>query len=837
MHAERWRQLQELFALASDLPVDQRRQFLDSNCAGDPELRAEIETLIAADAKQTGWLSRFVNEAATAMAGPEAARWTPGLRIGPYEIVRELSRGGMGIVFLAERADQQFRRRVAIKVVRASLASPDLLTRFRTERQILAQLDHPNIARLLDGGATESGEPYVVMEFIDGLPIDQYCDAHALTVDDRVELFRTICAAVQYAHGNLVVHRDLKPGNILVTAAGVPKLLDFGIAKLLAATTIEIDVSQTRTRERLLTPSHASPEQVRGESITTASDIYSMGVLLYELLSGKAPYRFRTQTERELERVICEEEPVAPSHALGRPAEGKEPDPYSISRARSTTPDRLRRKLAGDLDTIVLMAMRKEPMRRYASADQLGEDLRRHAAGLPVIARKDTVPYRIGKFTRRHPRALGATAAIVVVIAALIAFYTTRLAAERDRALAAAAKSEQVASFLSNVFAISNPSEARGRTVTARELLDRGAARIAEELDGQPDVQADLMELMGNVYLGLGLYDESVAILERALQARRAVSGELNAGTAHTLNALGVVHRLKANFVAAESLAAKGLDIQRQLYGEEHLETAHSMADLAEVLRVRGDLARAEPLYRRALEVRRKLLGPADRDLADTMNNFALVLFGRGDYAAAEAMHRDALAMRRQVLGEDHIDVANSYDNLAMTLAALERYDEAERIGRDALRLNQKLLGDTEPRTLRIKARLARTLYGKRDLDAAEPLMRETLVQLRARMGENHPYVAYAIAGLASIRQARGDRVAADSLHTQALALRRQLLSASSPDLAESLHDLGALRIEQDRCDRALTLLRAALEIRRAALIPGHSATANTEKALTRCQA
>lgn len=836
MNPERWRRLEDLFHAARELADDDRRRFLDAHCGGDAMLRAELETLIAAEAKGADWLPMVVGNAAASLTSSRAAEWTAGARVGPYQIVRELSRGGMGVVFLAERADQQFRMRVAIKVVRATVTAADLLARLRTERQILAQLDHPNIARLLDGGATEAGEPYVVMEFIDGLPIDQYCDAHALSIDERIKLFRTICGAVQYAHGNLIVHRDIKPGNILVTADGVAKLLDFGIAKLLDASAAEIDATQTRTHMRLLTPSHASPEQVRGEPITVASDIYSLGVLLYGLLAGRPPYRFRSHAESEFERVICEEQPEPPSRIVRRAAQPGEAETQAVSRARSTTPDRLRRKLAGDLDTIVLTAMHKDPARRYASVDRLGEDLRRHLAGLPVFARKDTLGYRLGKFGRRHPAALAASASIVVLIASLVAFYTIRLASERDRAVAEAAKSQQVASFLSNVFAVSNPSEARGRTVTARELLDRGAARIADELAGQPDVQADLMELMGNVYLGLGLYDESVAVLERALESRRRVSGELNAEMAHTLNALGVVYRLKANYVAAESVAAKGLDIQRKLWGEEHLETAHSMADLAEVLRVRGDLVRSEPLYRRALEIRRKLLGPAHRDLADTMNNFALVLFGRGDYAAAEAMHRESLAMRRRVLGEDHIDVANSYDNLAMTLAALERYDEAERAGRTALRLNRMLLGDTEPRTLRVRARLARTLHGKGDLGTAEPLMRETLSLFRARLGEDHPYVAYALAGLGAIRNARRDVVAADTLHARALAIRRRLLAPTSPDLAESLHDMGLVRKAQGRCPDALPLLREALTIRRATLIAGHPSTAKTATALTQCR-
>ena len=831
MDAARWPRLQEIFHAARELPSSERAAFLDSACGEDEALRREAAALVDADAREDGWLTRLVDDAVTSVEG---VSWAAGQRVGAWTVVRELGRGGMGVVYLAEHADAQFRMRAAIKVVRTTLASPELLLRFRTERQILAQLDHPNIARMLDGGATEAGQPFVVMEFVDGVPLDQYCDARALTVDERIEIFRTICGAVSHAHRNLIVHRDLKPNNILVTPDGQPKLVDFGIAKLLDPTGMGIEVSETRTHTRLLTPSHASPEQVRGDAVTTASDVYSLGVLLYQLLAGRPPYRLRTQSELELERVIVQQELEPPSKSLLRTT-SDEPDLIAVCRARSTTPERLRRKLEGDLDTTVLMAMRKDPARRYASADQLADDLGRYGAGLPIVARKDTLPYRLRKFVHRHPAGITSAAGIAIVLASTVAFYTTRLASERDRARDEAAKSAQVAAFLTDVFAISDPSEARGRTVTARELLDRGAARITEELADQPEVQADLMELMGNVYLGLGLYDESVGVLEGALDTRRRVSGELSADLANTLNALGVVQRLKGDYAAAESLAVRGLDIQRRLWGEDHLETAHSMADLGEVLRVRGDLARAEPLYRRALEIRRERLGPAHRDLADTMNNFALVLFARGDYAASEALHDEALAMRRQVLGEQHVDVANSYDNLAMTLAALGRYDDAERVGNEALAMSRALLGDDEPRTLRIVARLARTLYGQGNLDEAEPLATEALARLRARLGEEHAYTAYALATLAGVRHARGDLAAADTLHALALEIRRRILSPSSPERAESLADVGALHVEQNRCTEAVPLLREAKEIRVASLIAGHPLTAQVDSLLSRC--
>lgn len=830
---ERWGKLQELFEDAIALPGTERAAYLDAQCGADPELRREIDAMLAAERDATGFLGNIIGKAAAALTSTEDSDLA-GEHIGPYRIVSVLGRGGMGTVYLAER-DDAFHMRVAIKVVRGTLSGSDMATRFRAERQILASLEHPGIARLLDGGATTAGEPYLVMEHVDGVPIDEHCDAQRLSIDARLDLFLLTCAVVQYAHAQLVVHRDIKPANILVTAAGVPKLLDFGIAKLLAPDSVGQTIVATATGARLLTPSHASPEQVRGEPISTASDVYSLGVLLYALLCGRPPYRFRSGTPQEIERLICEEDPELPSSAASHDAGDDAPNAETVSRARSTTPDRLRRRLAGDLDIIVATALRKEAARRYASVESLADDVRRHRAGLPIAAHRDTLRYRAGKFLRRNRTAVSTAAAVLLALMGLTGFYTMRLAAERDRAQAAASKAEQVAAFLTELFAISDPGRSRGETVTARELLTRGAERIRTDLAGQPDVQADLMDLMGNVHFGLGLYEEAIPLLEQSLATRRRMLGETHVDVAHTLNALGVAHRLRGDYVAAESLAARGLEIQRRLHVGEHVEVAHSMADYAEVLRVRGELPRAESVYSEALAMRRRLLGDEHADVADTKNNLALALDARGDHAGAIAMHREALAVRMRLFGENHIDVANSYDNLALALAASGEYAEAERLGRDALRLNRVLLGESEPRTVRIEARLARTLFARGDRAAAEPMARRALAAFRARLGEQHPYVAQSLNDLAEMRAAASDYAAADTLYRSALALRRRLLSPSSPATAETLSGLAAVLQHNGRCREAAPLIEEALAIRRAALRPDHPATGAAAAMLDAC--
>ncbi|HEY9231040.1 MAG TPA: serine/threonine-protein kinase, partial [Blastocatellia bacterium] len=539
MTPERWRQAKALLeeALAHDPAA--RAAWLAEACKGDAPLRQEVESLIASYEEDRDFME------APAVAAPSLAGAAPapeGRMVGPYRLIREIGHGGMGTVFMAARADDQYRKRVAIKLVRRGMDSEQILARFRSERQILASLDHPNIARLLDGGTTDDGLPYFVMEYIEGQSIDRFCDEHKLTTVERLRLFRTACSAVHFAHQNLVVHRDLKPSNILVTPDGTPKLLDFGIAKLLKPELYAQTLTPTATSLRPMTPDYASPEQVKGTPITTASDVYSLGVLLYELLSGHRPYQIKSYTPVEIEKVICEQEPERPSAAIGRTVTTQSADgtltPETVSRPREGQPERLRRKLKGDLDNIILMALRKEAQRRYSSVEQFSEDLRRHLEGLPVIARKDTFAYRAGKFVSRNKVAASVALAFVLLLAVslvIIVRQSVRAARERDKA-------QQVAQFLAEIFKVSDPGESRGASVTAREILDKGAERIDRELSGQPEVQATLMATIGQVYESLGLYDDAARMLETALNTRLALFGREHPDVAESMLSLAILN-------------------------------------------------------------------------------------------------------------------------------------------------------------------------------------------------------------------------------------------------------------------------------------------------------
>ena len=411
--AERWARVKELFEAAVDLDPNQRAAFLEKECGGDEALRSEIESLLKSDEQTGGFIEQPAFAIPRDLFPDNVEEPFVGRQFGAYQVIREIGRGGLGAVYLAARADDEYRKQVAIKVIRRGLDTDDIIRRFRNERQILAQLDHPNIARLIDGGTTDDGLPYFVMEYVNGEPINAYCDANALPTTERLTLFRKVCAAVTYAHQNLVIHRDLKPSNILVTQEGEPKLLDFGIAKLLG--TGDELFTQTIPALRVMTPEYASPEQVKGEKITTTSDVYSLGVLLYELLTGQRPYRLKTRTPEEIARAITEQEPERPSTAVTRA------DPGSLQ-----SPIRNSKSLRGDLDNIVLMAMRKEPARRYSSVGQFSEDIRRHLEGLPVVARKDTVRYRSEKFVKRHK--VGVAAAALIGLSASRRNHSHRLA-------------------------------------------------------------------------------------------------------------------------------------------------------------------------------------------------------------------------------------------------------------------------------------------------------------------------------------------------------------------------------------------------------------------------
>jgi serine/threonine protein kinase/tetratricopeptide (TPR) repeat protein len=731
------------------------------------------------------------------------------LRIGAYRLIRELGQGGMGTVYLAARADDQYQKRVAIKVIKTGMDNQEVLRHFRRERQILAGLDHPNIARLLDGGATDEGLPYFVMEYVQGQTIDEYCDRACLSVSERLRLFRGVCSAIQYAHRNLIVHRDIKPSNIVVTAEGVPKLLDFGIAKFLNPE-LSGEAAQTATR-MAMTPEYASPEQARGEPITTATDVYSLGVVLYKLLTGHHPYRVSNRPAVEVLRAVIEEEPERPSTAISRTEEMR-PDSQapvtaeSVSRTREGTPEKLKRRLHGDVDNIVLMALRKEPQRRYPSVEAFSEDIRRYLEGRPVTARRGTFTYRTGKFLRRNRIGVGVVATIFALLAAFgvsMAVQSRRVARALEKAERERAKAEKVSGFLVDLFKVSDPSEARGNTVTAREMLDKGAAKIETELRDQPEVRATLMGTMGLVYDNLGLYDKALPLLQEALKMRRSVYGNEHPDVAVSLSNVANVLNERGDYAGSEVLYREVLAMRRKLLGNEHPDVASSLNTLAVVLDEKGDYAGAEALYREALAMRRRLLGNEHADVASSLNNLAIVLDEKGDYAGAEALLREALTIRRKVHGNDHPRVAESLDNLALVLEEKADYVGAEALHRESLAIRRKLLGEEHPEVAASLNNLAHVLNEKGDYAQAEVLYREALAIWRKLLGSEHPYVAEGLTGLADALRHQHKILEAETLAREGLAIRQRVLPKDHPDIALAQSVLGACLTEERRYQEA----------------------------------
>ncbi len=833
MEAQRWEQVRELFGAALERPPDEWPTWLAAACGEDTALREEVRSLLAAHQGRASFLPE----------PPTAGDWRPpddpleGKRVGPYEVLQRLGSGGMGVVYLAIRVDGQFRKRVALKVLKPGMDSEEILRRFHTEQQILAALDHPNIARLLDGGTTERGLPYFVMEHVEGRPIIDYCEQERLSVSDRLRLFRTVCEAVQFAHQNLVVHRDLKPGNILVDAGAAPKLLDFGIAKLLNPELGAQTLAWTALGVQPLTLDYASPEQIRGGHITTASDVYALGVLLYELLTGRHPYRGDGCTAEEMVRRVTEVEPEWPSSAVRRRAnDGAAAE--AADRGKLADRHKLARRLAGDLDTIVLTALRKEPRHRYASVERLSEDIRRFLEGRPVLARKATVSYRVGKFARRHRLgvAAGATALLAVLLfGAGMAALALRLARERgkaeqeqQRAEQERRRAEEVTAFLTGIFEVADPWKSSGDTVTAREILDAGAGKLHTQLADEPLVRSSLMGTVGSIYQRLGFPDRARPLLEAALATRRQLLGEDHPEVADALSALATVREDKGELQDAIDLVQRALAIRRRRYGPRHETVARSLHDLGLLLRRQGDLTAAERNLRVALSLRRELLPPPRHDLAESLYGLGIVLWEQGRYQEAEQATREALSIRREVLGRHHVEVASTLNLLAVIAIVNGDLEQGEALMREALFLRRRIYGSEHPKVAESLNNLGALLKDRGKPDEAEAPLREALAMRRKLLGEEHLSVATTLENLGWVAMGRREYATAARLQQRGLAIRMRMLGPNHRLVSDSLAAAAAVYKRQGSFDQAEEALREALLIRRQALGDRHLMVASS---------
>jgi serine/threonine-protein kinase len=825
MTPERWRLVRELMAAVEELPVAERARYLRERSGEDETLRADVESLLAAGEDAGSFLEAGALAGTLPQLAPSEAP-APRQRIGAYAVRREIGHGGMGTVYLGERAEGGFAKQVAIKVIRPGMDSEAVRQRFLSERQILASLEHPLIARLYDGGTTADGLPYFVMEHIEGEALLDYCDRRRLATRARLRLFLQVCAAVQYAHQRLVVHRDLKPSNILVTAEGSPKLLDFGLARVLTPPGGEPQEA-TALGLRPMTPEYASPEQVRGERVTTASDVYSLGVVLYELLTGRRPYRLRSRRAEEVERAVCGEQPERPSAAVTAaeeepPGDGEPTStgsPQARSESRDATPARLRRTLAGDLDTIVLAALRKEPERRYASVDELADDLRRYLGNMPVRARPDSAWYRGGKFVRRHTLPLAAAAAMLAVVATLTALYTTRLAQERDRARLEAEKARQVSTFLTSVFELADPDRAMGARLSARDLLDRSAARVEGELREQPEVQAAMMGLVGAVYRQLNAFDRARPLLQRALARREDLFGPDSLEVALSLRDLATLLHDEGEEAEARLLLRRALAIQEERLGAEAPEVARTLFVLATVASGNADYAEAKQLYRRALAI---FARTPDRDYARALSNYGVLFDRAGEPAQALPYLARAAAIENATGGAATPRMVTILLNTGSVLRQLRRHDEAIATLERALGVADATVGRGHTFTAGVLNELATTRLAMGDRERAGPLYAESLAAYEAAVGADGEQAMAAVRNLAIFHFEGGELATALPLFERARAGRERTLGPDHPQVATGLLDVADLRAKMGEVAGVEPQMRRGVEILRHRVPPSH---------------
>jgi serine/threonine protein kinase len=814
--------VKELFGAALDRKPEQRAAFLDRACNDNVELRQELEALLAAHADAGSFLEHPTLEACTADS-PGTATNT----IGPYRLLELIGEGGMGQVWLAEQK-QPVRRRVAIKLVKAGMDTREVVARFESERQALALMDHPAIAKVFEAGSTPEGRPYFVMEYVPGLPITDYCDKHKFTILQRMELFIQVCEGVQHAHQKAIIHRDLKPSNILVTEVDgkpMPRIIDFGVAK---ATSQKLTAQTVYTRIGMLigTLGYMSPEQADpiGEDIDTRADIYSLGGVLYELLAGAPPFDFQKLAYDQVLRILRDQDAPRPSTKLTTLGE----DSTTAAKNRASDPPTLVRQLRGDPDAIALKALEKDRNRRYASASGLAADIGRYLRNEPVIAHPPSAAYRARKFARRYRGSLiTACAFVLVLVAAAAVSIRQSIRANREAAVA-----EAVNNFLQNdllaqasTLKQSGPATGPDPDLKVRTALDRAAARIGSKFAGQPEVEASIRDTIGVTYMDLGLYPEARTQLERAFDLQTRTLGAKNPRTIKTMSLLGAIAVRQGRFPEAEALLTQALGIQRTVLGTAHPDTLDSANRLGVLYNEEGKYPQAEVLNRQTLEVRRRVQGPEHPDTLRAMANLALAYQEEGKYPQAEELDSRTLEIQRRILGPDHPSTLMTAGNLAIVYDQQGKYGKAEALDSQILDIRRRVLGPEHPDTLMTAGNLAIVYQEEKKYVEAEALNNETLEIRRRVQGPEHPDTLMTASNLANLYELEGKYAQADSLDSRILEIQRRTLGSEHHDTLVTADDLALAYNQEGKYVQADELQSQVLEISRRVLGPEHPDT------------
>jgi eukaryotic-like serine/threonine-protein kinase len=780
-----WDEISQLYEELSELNQDQRESFYNEHNT-KVGLKEELEALIELnDSSKTYFDNLSQNIISPAIFEISDLPPSSG-RVYNYKILKKIGRGGMGSVYLAERDDDAYKSLVAVKILRRGLKNEEIIVGFKSERQILAQLNHPNITHLLDGGMTTDGRPYFVMEYVEGKPITEYCDEKKLTLTDRINLFNQICDTLAYAHQNLVIHRDLKPANILVTKDGIVKLLDFGIAKFIDEKSSLLK-NKISDEKRLLTPEYASPEQIKGVQMNTSSDIYQLGLVFYKLISGQSPFNFQEKSFAETKQIILKKAPPAPSDRFQQSGHQEKKE---IADKRSTNALSLKKDLRNDLDYIALMALQKKPEKRYKSILEFKEDLERFQNDFPVISRGNNIKYKSIKYIKRNKFNIAVSLLFLTMLFSFAFIYNFSVTEQRNYAQQEALKASQVTSFLIDLFEANDPDLAQGVDFTASELLESGLERI-EMLEDLPEVQSDLYEVTGQIYRKLGQFDEAEQLYQTALELRENSIEPNHQEIASIYNQLGLLYSDIGDFERAEQILRDAIELANETFVIPDPIRSESITNLAYVLRRTGNYDEAERMYRESYRIRNRSLGSEHPSTIETLSSIGVTLLNKGDYNGAKSILQDVLELRLNTLGPSHPDVAMSMNSLGAVLLYTGQFEDAEDYFRESLRIRTKLFGELHPKVALSMNNLGIALREQEYLDEAYDYMNRALMIRKESLGDQNINTAISLFTKGQLLLQMGDPDGAGITLKEANEIFQDQLGNSHSFTARSMISLG----------------------------------------------